>query len=1299
MPISENQLQNTFKGFSINDDQFDYHVIVCDNPYMAELGMAAFTTGQLYNWITKTDAASGLVNLKIIGLEKDLKDLDSILIKQACNKLLGQRNGSGLNFSTFRKTGRGGEYQKFENEDWTYNDFSFSTLSFQDFDDAIVNIPKEEDFDLTYKSNPSGVDKRVSNIIEMNNYVRYKSVTLPKNEWDDQSLARYYFIEDIKASKERCIQWSGVIPFTLNIGVPTTEGSNSCIKEVPVNYKLFLFDEKNPLENSRKISFNDLTIVSPKIDVFGRQGFKEDGELNSVSRNINPKDNVASKLSLNWNELDGKWESGTFQILGIMSTDIEAAEVPELQDIKNLSVVNLLDPNTQLKVIVGSAIPLLMQNGNPLQYSPDYKLSKDARLENEEKVQIRVYNRAPVAFSSGDVVILSKIDGTWQPSLIGEPKVIKKILPRLPQKWGDVSYFMTNVNHFYIKKDGTRFDYQDFESSFRSGFYYDNDSVSEDEKQDSIIPNKWKDLDITNTVDGINYGHLQVTSFDFMSDKIGGMKSTNSIGNTNIDFDSSSNPYPRSWGSDVRISASSTAPFFGCIFPDGYNDTKIIDYLLSQHSGSLLGVETELPSDKKNILQTTYLTKISKASPIFDNSVNSNRYSEGIFSKDQNSNLKDLSLSHLPVDIGLNASPEGAYGSPITIYGDAPFFPKERPDIYKLQSKLWHHDASGDFYKSFFDFEPVNPNRIQFRPLKAETYAFAEFKDRYSAKSYFDNEAQSRPQYAKLNRGVFGMQSRESQKDFNSILTDEQTVLLRYWGLTRSPYLSFDNMRGLIGVSGLRYNPDFVGDSPVTLNPAYNNNTNGNNYHPLIWGNTSRAWTLNPDRGAGGLGVIGAKYTVYAENSIKFDTESLLGQPAWIQMAGIAPNNNLIALPIGGGLFMGGVGGGWIDRRLNQVWGKCEFYYDLNTTGLFVRIFSAWPKEQTYFDPRYFSVLHFNPIDKQMKFAITKYWYKNGELRTDIPITDKPPNNEEEQYPNGWYKVDQQSTSVDVRVPTWTDGFDFTNSDIPVTKGILREIKDWNINNSRRGKLLPYKKKFPAIGIGKPNSEFQSLFIDVNQLSSVPNNAKLTDYDCLIFNKGTGYTANDTFTVPNSDGAILKPIIAAGGQITGFTVQNSGKNLPSKLFANKDEKIVIDQTLNPNYKNLHKVVSLKLDSLSKGKGLEAYIPRGWLTKYLIEDKKPTEVLDAPLKLTPDPDSAEKIEVTYEASRINEVQVQKILADGTVESFSENNQYDLFFHFHNDISHTLTDISRLGLAGKWGGEVAYENAVTLTINTE
>lgn len=1299
MAISQNQLQSTFKGFSIDDDQFDYHVIVCDNPYMAELGMAAFTTGQLYNWITKTDAASGLINLRIIGLEKELKDLNPILIKEACNKLLGQRNGSGLNFSTFRKTGRGGQYENFENESWTYNDFSFETLSINDFDDALVNIPNEQDFDLTYRPNPSGIDKRISNIVEMNNYVRYKSMTMPKNEWDDQSLARFYFIEDIKASKERCIQWSGVIPFTLNIGVPTTEGSNSCTKEVPVNYKLFLFDEKNPLENSRKISFNDLTIVSPKIDVFGRQGFKTDGELNSISRNLNPNDNVASKLSLNWNEFEGKWESGTFQILGIMSTDIEAAEVPDLNSIKNLSVSNLLDPNSQLKVTIGSAIPLLMQNGNPLQYSPEYKLNKDIRLDNEEKLQIKVYNRSPVAFASGDVVILSKIDGIWQPSLIGEAAPVpKKILPRLPQKWGDVSYFMTNPNHFYIKKDGTRFTYEDFESAFRSGFYSDNESINDDEKQSDVIPNKWKDLNVSDTVEGINYGHLQITSFDFMSDKIGGMKSTNAIGNTNIDFDSSTNPYPRTWGSDIRISASSTAPFFGCIFPDGYNDAKITDYLLSQHSGSLIGIETELPSDKKNILQTSFSTKIQKASPIFDNTVNSNRYSNGIFSKDQNGNLKDSSLSHLPIDIGLNASPEGSYGSPITIYNDAPFYPNEKPDIYRLQSKLWHHDASGDFYKSFFDFEPVNPNRIQFRPLKAETYAFAEFKNKYSAKSYFDNEAQSRPQYARLNRGVFGMQSRESQVDFNSILTDEQIILLRYWGLTKYPYISFNNLRGLIGNSGIRYNPDFVDDSPVTVNPAYNGNNNGNNYHPLIWGNTSRAWTLNPDRGGGGLGVIGARYTVYAENSIVFDTENILGQPPWIRMAGLAPNNNLIALPIGGGLFMGGVGGGWIDRRLNQVWGKCEFYYDLNTTGLFVRIFAAWPKDQTYFDPRYFSVLHFNPLDKSIKYTIIKNWYKNGEKRADVSINDQPPNNEEQAYPDGWYKVDQESTTVDVRVPTLIDGQNFTDMETMITKGFLRDNKHWNIDISRRGKLLPYKKRFLTVGVGK-SSTFTNLVIDPNQLSSIPQNAKFVDYDCIIYDRGTGYLDSDTFTVKDGEDVVLKPIISSNGQITGFTIINNGKNLQSKNFANSDEKIIVDQILNTNYKNLLKVVPLKLNALSKGKNLEAYIPRGWLAKYTIEDKKPIEILDAPLKLTPDPDDPNKIEVTYEASRINEVQVQKVLPDGTVENFSENNQYDLFFHFHNDISHTLTDISRLGLAGKWGGEVAYENAVTLTINAQ
>jgi len=65
-------VDNFFSGTTIEDNDPDYHVIVTDHPYMAELGLSVFTTGVLYKWWDQQDAEGEYINRKIIdGAEND----------------------------------------------------------------------------------------------------------------------------------------------------------------------------------------------------------------------------------------------------------------------------------------------------------------------------------------------------------------------------------------------------------------------------------------------------------------------------------------------------------------------------------------------------------------------------------------------------------------------------------------------------------------------------------------------------------------------------------------------------------------------------------------------------------------------------------------------------------------------------------------------------------------------------------------------------------------------------------------------------------------------------------------------------------------------------------------------------------------------------------------------------------------------------------------------------------------------------------------------------------------------------
>lgn len=1305
----------------------EYHALKIEHPLLNYFGLTSVTTGELYNWWNVTNLKGQYTNrffldANTVGHLVPIQNISDFLL--ATNPVTDE--DGNYTFSSWRKEGYNGKNAKYfgpdlQNGGGTYLGWSYyegDNVIYDYTDLAITTTCVDTTANYSIPRIPDYPDW-ISTIIGTHNSVMnaYANFGADYKQWPFSCLkARRILSQDIMSAGG--IAWSGTLGFNIQID------NFSCIKYETVKYTLQLFDGLN-LRNSENVAgFKKLIISKVAPDQASRRILSRKGGGWNAAKDTDEdiREHTPGELSLTWNPVDKKYESGTIQVPAVLTTDIEAANPRTTDLLESMDIEAMLDnPSSDLylNMPTGQAILLMNVDGNPTLLAPTYKKQDCEREENDlEKLKVIVYNPFSRTFSKDQNVILNKINGVWIPLDAGQGQKLSK--KQLPAKWDNFSYFITNPNHFYMKKDGTRFTYQDFEAAFRSGYYRHivrtniddpssspyafNSTYGGNEWQDDVVPNKWVDLTLFSTSQssstsyGINYGHLQITSFDFMSPTIGGMNYTQddqngatSIANTHVEFDTSTNPYPKV-GSDVRIPAISTAPFFGCVFPDGYNDNKVLNYLNGGHTGtSVAKMSSFSPAMIDQVLSKVTLP-INPAVQIFENTQNTNKLSS-MFARDSFGNLLDTSLSHLPADIALNASLKGLNGSPLTIYSDSPFFPfkgdssiysdKRNPTAWDLNAYVWHFQKDKTIEDSFFDLKPVNPNKIQFRPLKAETFNFAEIKNPTDAQNYFNN---ANTQYVRNNRGVFGMQARETQTTFKRIMAG---FCIDRFNAISPPGPESEFERRLIGDYGIKYNPDFklslFTDKP-TVHPGYNSNQNGDNFHPLIW---DKDWMLSPTRGGGGIGVIGAKYTVSASSAIEFDVESLLGQPGWFLTVRQGGMNNIVIIPSIAMPSFGGVTNSTQDNRYGKTWGRAEFYYDLNTTALFARVFAAWPKEQTYFDPRYFAVLHFNPIDKTSLNTPVKVWYKAGQVRNDIT---SPPPESEQSYPNGFFQVDKQDTTVDIRIPTNFDGSFFNSKGVFVTQNMIREYKHWNIDPSRRGKLLPYKKTFYSIGVGSMIQDFSTKIVLTP--TSVGPNQKFVDFDCIIYNKGQNYNENDTFTVANSKDVVLSPIIN-NNTIEGFKVINAGKIESCKFFAKSDEKILrTEGTLN-SAADLLKIVPLKLTG--NGRGLTAYITRGWINEYLIEDKKPEEVTDRPNKLTADPNDPSEVEVTYESSRITEVNVLKTNTDGTIEPYSENDQYDIFFHFHNDISHTLTEISRLGVNGKWGGETAWENAVTVTIN--
>lgn len=1285
MALSKNQLDSAFKGFTLSDNSFDYHLIVNDNPYMAEVGMTAFTTGQLYEWITKTNANSGLINMEIFGITEKRDKLSASLIKDVCNKILGGAEieiSKKIYFSSFRKDGNGGKYEKFENaENWTYGDFGWDSIEFGEFDDKLVEVSftgTPPPTIPTTRPNPSGIDKQVANIIEINNWVRYQSMISPSSIWSEKSLARFDFIDDIKASKERCIQWSGIVPLTLNIGVETTEGSKSCTKEVWTNFKLFLFDEKNPLENSRKVSFNDFTIVAPKIDHFGRTGFKEDGKLNSSSRNIKPSDSVAASMDLTWNEFSGKWESGTPQILAIITTNIDAARIPSLNDIKNLPIDDLLDPSIQHESVIGSAIPLKMQNGNPLQISPEYRLDEANRQikseiedvkEDVEKLTVTVYNRSPMAFKVGDIVILHRIDGVWQPTIFKETEAVEeKIIPEI-ENW-DFTYLMANADVYFCNKQQQAITYTAFEQAIY-GLYYKNDPLN------AISSYNPESANVEN-----NYFHI--TSFDFVGPTLGGLRTNgHAISNTNY--------YNQSDGTNNNpsdVPGETSSPFFGCTFPDGYDTLGKYDLYQNGNHQSISNRQTYVPPN----YGISYTTNILPNIQLFSNAFNKNRHGSGMFY------LNSSDLAHLPADIAVNSSPSGKYGQTIKPIFPFAFLSKNGDDgttngfMKKIDTKFFteYQERRGEWlyysgiYNSAFDFKPKNIGRLTFRPLKLETYATFEF-DSWDGDQRPGHYVQWWPPLAgqtnadmKIFRGKYGARSWYS-------ITDKESPISML-AKTRNSYCNypfenqykgdFDNTyNDIYGYRGLRYNIDIFKGNPRYPNDSapkpdaywlegWMHGTQGGAYLAGS-GDTNKFIKWIADRGfsnfrnwhdntvlgrpAGAVGVIAAQCTAKAKDAINIQCDSLLG----------LKNELKGSFSLFGPTYTG-VGN----------------YQSYQTSNLNVRVFHAWPRNLTIYDPRFFAVFHFNPGAGIIDKPVSEQYYFNGSPSSD------PPDVNNFNYPNGWYLVAIAESAVDVRIPTKYDGQPGVNGDY-IYSSNFRKKEHSDLNTSRRGKMLPYKYQMITGGI------------DTNGVmktwESLPEKGFYSpkETSLVLISPGQNYSVNDRFIVSGKN-VLLKPIISNltinnkiyTSGIIGFDVLDAGIGFFGEDFIDESAKMSgvfsIDTNKGVLYdisSNGKKPLNLKTKIVPSGtvsgKGFSGGFARGkvYTPEAIFIDEKPAEITFTRLdQITSPPSNG----TAYDPS----VTVQETSIDLTknpnikdIYGYDLKRKYDLFFHFHNDITHT------------------------------
>ena len=165
--------------------------------------------------------------------------------------------------------------------------------------------------------------------------------------------------------------------------------------------------------------------------------------------------------------------------------------------------------------------------------------------------------------------------------------------------------------------------------------------------------------------------------------------------------------------------------------------------------------------------------------------------------------------------------------------------------------------------------------------------------------------------------------------------------------------------------------------------------------------------------------------------------------------------------------------------------------------------------------------------------------------------------------------------------------------------------------------------------------------------------------------------------------------VAANGEVTGLEMMSSGTQFSFEPFATSGAKYT-HTTLKGV--QLRKGGSQPSDA---GTGLEAYIPFGVVREAIDQDDKPLLATSETTFRLSIPSNAENDKNPNTDGTMPfglEAGVEEV--EATLINKTVDGRYDVFFRFHNDISHTLL--------GDWSGNVSrwsnQEQYIDLTITT-
>jgi hypothetical protein len=923
----------------------------------------------------------------------------------------------------------------------------------------------------------------------------------------------------------------------------------------------------------------------------------------------NPANTVAAELKLTYNSALGKFESGTQQILARLLTTVDAAKISNLSGDDILEKINtappedFIDPDADLfmgQFETGIALPLTSENGNPHNFGPNMVGCGG----NNKKEKILVVNRSTRSFKAGDVVICSQIGKEWIIQGFDIPTTQDAKKPGLKVGKWSFRKWVANSSEFFRDLESKQYITPNlYENKFRYRYYLSlYPELSENLSQDMISYNE--DMYNKEDIKKIALMNVYPAAANSFGDKEASLSQ---------EIDAGSEKFKDQYTFCILLYGETSAFDQVNSTMGGYNDRVIFSrtnpYALNVDIGmfsmvQLAGFWGPIFPDGYNAQQCANF-KISHPEIFNQEKSNHAQANEKILFDDESN---DPHLYHLPAELATNGPfVENKLTSPLeTFFGyqSATIYTNtNKSNFYTEISKYLKYDKRYFFSQSGdeprYSLEPVNVNKITFIPLSLEMVTYNYDPTRFQS-------ADSIPNAEYLSK-------------YNHI----KDMFLPYFYNNANMDIGIINMKKEYFRIGVDTYFDAAG--PIGGPGILPDTESGNEKSNVV-------------------GIIGAKNTFTANGSITFTTRQYFGLKKVVQNA---LGQNSYAVDRDGRTTAGTSD---ISTYGYPQWGSYSDNYDsFGTTALHVRIFEAWPDEQTIYDSRLLAVFHFNPGSLEEKVD-TDIAYEG------ISIDDwvKEDNVGMLNVLKYERSIDKTKYNVDFRIPTYGHPKDneIDNKHIPVgdiinrnggPNGPLRPESEWRVDTIRRGQLLTgggFRHYRRVIGLNPT---------------------------IIFVNRGSKYEKDQEFVL-NKGAKIKITEVDSNGEIKKLSLIDKGVGFTPSDFASKH--LIRNQSGDYGY-----LATIKANA--GGTAAQMIFPQGIVYEKLYIDEGPLELTQNPVRLTLSSKSGNNV-----AEGENTVTIS---LDNTTK-----NKFDAFYLFHNDILHT---ISVPGLGDHTGGQGQY---VTLEI---